>query len=143
MLDWQLNNRADNNINLFNFSINLPTNQNQLFMPQVSSEPRQDIRLAANLIKKSRHVVVLTGAGISTPSGIPDFRSAGSGLWTRYDPLEVASLSAFRYHPEKFFGWMRSLAISIGQALPNPAHIALAQLEQAGYVHTIITQNID
>jgi len=112
-------------------------------MGELSAEIFQDIHRAADLIRTIKNGVVLTGAGISTPSGIPDFRSAGSGLWTRYDPLEVASLSAFRYHPEKFFGWMRSLAISIGQALPNPAHIALAQLEQAGYVHTIITQNID
>ncbi|HLE53330.1 MAG TPA: Sir2 family NAD-dependent protein deacetylase [Anaerolineales bacterium] len=112
-------------------------------MGELSTEIIQDIHRAADLIRTIKNGVVLTGAGISTPSGIPDFRSAGSGLWTRYDPLEVASLSVFRYHPEKLFDWMRSLAISIRQALPNPAHIALAQLEQAGYVHTIITQNID
>lgn len=110
---------------------------------ELSDNVLLDIHRAADLIRSVKNGVVLTGAGISTPSGISDFRSAGSGLWNRYDPLEVASLSAFRYHPEKFFSWMRSIAMGIRQALPNPAHIALAQLEQAGYVHTIITQNID
>jgi len=103
----------------------------------------RDIRRAADLLKACKHGVVLTGAGISTPSGIPDFRSAGSGLWTRYDPFEVASLSAFRHHPEAFFNWMRTLAQVIMQAAPNPAHFALAELETLGIIHTIITQNID
>lgn len=95
------------------------------------------------MIRKSSHTVVLTGAGISTPSGIPDFRSAGSGLWARYDPMEVASLSAFRYNPEKFFAWLRNLVLEMTQADPNPAHTALARLEAAGHVRAIITQNID
>jgi NAD-dependent deacetylase len=64
-------------------------------------------------------------------------------VWTRYDPFEVASLSAFRYQPEKFFAWMRSLAIEVVQAQPNPAHLALAELEQAGLIQMVITQNID
>ncbi len=112
-------------------------------MKELSVEIIEDIHRAADLIRSYKSGVVLTGAGISTPSGIPDFRSAGSGLWTRYDPMEVASLSAFRYNPEIFYGWIRSMAANIGQALPNPAHIALASLEQAGYIHTVITQNID
>jgi NAD-dependent deacetylase len=103
----------------------------------------QGIHLAAKLINEAKHTVVLTGAGISTPSGIPDFRSPGSGLWTRYDPMKVASLTAFRYHPEKFFDWLHGLALKLTQAQPNPAHIALAQLEQAGAIQAIITQNID
>ena len=98
---------------------------------------------AATYIRHAKRGVVLTGAGISTPSGIPDFRSTGSGLWDRFDPMEVASLMAFRYHPERFFEWVRPLLRGILAAQPNPAHIALAQLEQAGYFHTIITQNID
>lgn len=112
-------------------------------MAKNHSDLCQGIYLAAKLIREAEHTVVLTGAGISTPSGIPDFRSAGSGLWTRYDPMEVASLTAFRYRPEKFFDWLRGLAHNMTQAQPNPAHIALAQLEQAGAIQTIITQNID
>jgi NAD-dependent deacetylase len=98
---------------------------------------------AAEIIHNSRSAVALTGAGISTPSGIPDFRSADSGLWEKYDPFEVASLSAFRYYPEKFFEWMRPLARGMQNALPNPAHVGLARLQKAGFLKTIITQNID
>lgn len=86
---------------------------------------------------------MLTGAGISTPSGIPDFRSTDNGLWTKYDPFEVASLAAFRYDPSKFYNWLRSLAVDISKAEPNQAHFAVAELERAGYVKTVITQNID
>lgn len=98
---------------------------------------------AASALRGSRYAVALTGAGISTPSGIPDFRSSESGLWAQCDPMEVASLTAFREHPEKFFEWFRPLAGQIASALPNPAHMALAALEGAGRVRTIITQNID
>lgn len=86
---------------------------------------------------------MLTGAGISTPSGIPDFRSRDSGLWERYDPMSVASLLSFRYNPEDFFEWVSPLVRSIVEAQPNPAHTALAALEEHGYLHGIITQNID
>ncbi len=98
---------------------------------------------AANLIRESKWLVVLTGAGISTPSGIPDFRSPTTGLWSRDNPMEVASLSAFRYRPEKFFNWLRPLARDMIQAQPNPAHLALAQLEAKGILKATITQNID
>lgn len=103
---------------------------------------QQAIETAAQLIIKSRRGVVLTGAGISTPSGIPDFRSTG-GLWQRYDAFEVASLSAFRYQPENFFQWLRTIAVDIQRANPNPAHLALSKLEDAGHIRTIITQNVD
>ena len=98
---------------------------------------------AARLFRKARQVVVLTGAGISTPSGIPDFRSEGSGLWSHDEPMEVASLNTFRTTPEKFFSWFRPLASQIFCAEPNFAHTALAEYEQAGYQSIIITQNID
>ena len=98
---------------------------------------------AAELVRKAKRAVVLTGAGISTPSGIPDFRSEGTGLWSRDEPLEVASLSGFRTDPERFFHWFRPLANQIVYANANPAHLALAELEHAGYLKTIITQNID
>ena len=107
------------------------------------AEVRSKIQRAAGLIRKSRQSVVLTGAGFSTPSGIPDFRTAGSGLWTRFLPMEVASLSTFRYDPDKFFTWLRPLASHMLTALPNAAHLALADLEKSGYFTTIITQNID
>jgi NAD-dependent deacetylase len=98
---------------------------------------------AAELVRKAKRAVVLTGAGISTPSGIPDFRSEGTGLWSRDEPLEVASLMSFRTAPERFFQWFRPLAGQIFYAKANAAHLALAELEDAGRVQTIITQNID
>jgi NAD-dependent deacetylase len=98
---------------------------------------------AARLLKCAASACALTGAGISTPSGIPDFRSAGSGLWERADPMQVASLTAFRYHPEAFFAWIRPLAGSILASKPNAAHIALARLEAAGRLAGLVTQNID
>jgi NAD-dependent deacetylase len=103
----------------------------------------ESTHLAANLIKKSHYTVALTGAGISTPSGIPDFRSPGVGLWTRLEPMEVASLSVFRHNPEQFYRWFQPLAAQVLAAHPNPAHLALAKLQAAGYISTIITQNID
>lgn len=101
------------------------------------------IEQAADLIRHSRNTVVLTGAGISTPSGIPDFRSNNNGLWNKIDPMEVASLSAFRLQPEKFFNWIRPLVKDILDAEPNAAHLALSRLEKKGFIHSIITQNID
>jgi len=98
---------------------------------------------AAELFRKSKRVVVLTGAGISTPSGIPDFRSEGTGLWSNDEPMEVASLSTFRTYPERFFKWFRPLAGQIYNAKPNPAHYAFSELEKAGMGQTIVTQNID
>jgi NAD-dependent deacetylase len=101
------------------------------------------IHRAVELIHAADHAVVITGAGMSTPSGIPDFRSAGSGLWTQDNPMLVASLTAFRRHPERFFNWLRSLAKPIWEAQPNPAHFALAEMENNGYLQAVITQNID
>ena len=101
------------------------------------------IQEAAALISKASYCVALSGAGISTPSGIPDFRSPGSGIWTKYSPMEVATLSAFRYHPDRFYDWLRPFLGKLTQAVPNPAHIALARLEEKSYLQSIITQNID
>jgi NAD-dependent deacetylase len=95
------------------------------------------------LLRGCRYLVALTGAGISTPSGIPDFRSERSGLWNRADPLEVASLWGFHDHPERFYDWYRPLLRKSAAARPNPAHQALARLEATGPLRTIITQNID
>lgn len=100
-------------------------------------------RIASRLIQESHHAIVFTGAGISTRSGIPDFRSAGTGLWQKSDPMLVASLTAFRYHPDRFFHWLRPLVQASRQAVPNPAHHAIFQLEQLGLINSVITQNID
>jgi NAD-dependent deacetylase len=98
---------------------------------------------AADLLREARHTVALTGAGVSTGSGIPDFRSPGSGMWEQVDPITVASIFAFRREPVAFFDWFRPLARRLFDAQPNPAHLALAQLEQASLLKAIITQNID
>lgn len=103
----------------------------------------RDLARAGALLRASKRAVALTGAGISTPSGIPDFRSPGSGLWRRHNPMEVASLAAFRYQPERFFAWVRPLAKAILEAEPNEAHRALARLETEGVLAGVITQNID
>ena len=109
----------------------------------IPAEVEIAIQRASELIHSARHAVVLTGAGISTPSGIPDFRSQNTGLWTKDDPMKVASLTAFRNRPEVFFNWLRPLAQKIWQAKPNAAHIGLAELEKAGVLKAVITQNID
>jgi len=86
--------------------------------------------------------VALTGAGISTPSGIPDFRGKG-GLWEQYDPMEVAHIDVFRHDPERFWRFYRQ-RLDITEGIdPNRAHQVLVELEQQGYLAGIITQNID
>ena len=102
-----------------------------------------DIARAAVLLREARYAIALTGAGSSTPSGIPDFRSPGSGLWEDVDPMEVASIHTFRQHPEAFYDWMRPLVTTLLAAQPNPAHLALAELEEGGWLEAVITQNID
>ncbi len=99
---------------------------------------------AIDLLGEARHAVALTGAGISTPSGIPDYRSPKSGLWEKEaDMMEVASIYGFRHRPQAFYDWLRPLLEMIRAARPNPAHIALAQMETAGRLQAVITQNID
>ncbi len=97
---------------------------------------------AAQLLGQARQIVALTGAGISQPSGIPDFRG-DSGLWHRYNPMQVASLSGFQANPLRFYDWFRPLLATILAAKPNPAHLALVALERAGRLKAVITQNID
>ena len=98
-------------------------------------------RLAA-LIRERQPCVVLTGAGVSTESGIPDFRSA-SGLWAQFDPLEFGSIEAFRRDPIKVWSFYKPRISMLTDAKPNPAHVALAELEQHGLVQAVVTQNID
>lgn len=101
------------------------------------------IARVADLLRHSRQAVAFTGAGISTPSGIPDFRSPHSGLWEKVDPVAVASIYGFRQNPQAFYNWIYPLAEIMLNAHPNPAHHALAQLERINSLHGIITQNID
>jgi NAD-dependent deacetylase len=109
----------------------------------MSSDFNRKIKQAADLIRKSNYIVAFTGAGISTPSGIPDFRSQGTGLWQKDDPMEVASLSSFLYSPMSFFNWFHPLYSKIYFSSFNAAHKALTILEDAKKIKTIITQNID
>jgi len=91
----------------------------------------------------ANNVVAFTGAGISTPSGIPDFRSESSGLWKGVDAMEVGSIYGFRKNPRLFFDWVRPLTEKTLNAQPNPAHLALVELERQGKLSAVITQNID
>lgn len=99
------------------------------------------LHAAASLLARSRRIVALTGAGISTESGLPDFRSP-TGLWAGVDPLEVASLSAFRRRPQAFYDFYRRRLAALAEAEPNAAHRALVDLERFG-LHAVITQNVD
>jgi len=101
------------------------------------------ITTAAQILRQAKRAVALTGAGISTPSGIPDFRSTDSGLWEKHDPMIVASLYGFQQQPEAFYDWVRPLSRLTAEAAPNPAHFALRDLEKMGILNSIITQNID
>ncbi len=96
----------------------------------------------AQLLADAEHAVVLTGAGISTESGIPDFRSAG-GIWETYDPMKVASMSTFTTDPQLFWRFHRPRIDMLGAVDPNPAHHAVAELQRRGIVKALITQNID
>jgi NAD-dependent deacetylase len=97
----------------------------------------------AELIHGAGSVVALTGAGISVPSGIPDFRSPGTGLWENVNPMEVAHIDAFRRDPEAFWHFYGERFQTLEDKQPNGAHLALAELEHAGLLDAVITQNID
>jgi NAD-dependent deacetylase len=96
----------------------------------------------AALLRERQPCVVLTGAGISTESGIPDFRSP-EGIWAEVDPFEVASIQAFLGNPEHVWRFYRSRIHALLEAEPNPGHYALAELERRGLVQAVVTQNID
>lgn len=111
-------------------------------MSNASDNKEGLIKRAAKDIVDSRKTIALTGAGISVESGIPDFRSAG-GLWSKYDPEEYAHISAFRSNPEKVWHMLKEMMELVLGAEPNPAHIALAELEKMGLLSSVITQNVD
>lgn len=102
----------------------------------------ETLRRLAQLVRERGPAVVLTGAGISTESGIPDFRSP-SGIWARYDPQEYATIDAFRADPVKVWSFYARRFRALTEARPNAGHLALAELERAGRVRAVVTQNID
>lgn len=95
------------------------------------------------LVQRSERIVALTGAGISVPSGIPDFRTPGEGMWEKVDPMKVANIDAFHRDTRAFWDFYRPRFEMLGDKVPNPAHHALVALEAAGKLDAVITQNID
>jgi NAD-dependent deacetylase len=101
-----------------------------------------NVTALAALLRERQPCVVLTGAGISTESGIPDFRSP-TGIWAQYDPMEYATIEAFRRDPEKVWEFYALRLDALARAEPNAGHLALAELERRGVVQAIVTQNVD
>jgi len=102
-----------------------------------------EVERLAELLGRSRRAVALTGAGVSVPSGIPDFRSPGTGMWENVDPMEVAHIDVFEREPERFWSYYRPRFQSLGDKEPNRAHEVLAELERRGLIEGVITQNVD
>lgn len=104
------------------------------------------IKKAAKEIVKRKNVVAFTGAGVSQESGIPTFRDPG-GLWDRFNPMEFGTpqglIELAKNNPQKLIDFLEDSINSIGNAPPNPAHLAIAELEKLGLLNTVITQNID
>jgi NAD-dependent deacetylase len=109
----------------------------------VHAPARAEISRLAELVRGAGSVVALTGAGISVPSGIPDFRSPGSGLWETVDPMRVAHIDAFRSDPVRFWRFYGERFATLGAKQPNGAHRALVAMEATGMLEAVITQNID
>jgi NAD-dependent deacetylase len=107
------------------------------------SEPLAPAARLAALIRQARSVVALTGAGISVPSGIPDFRTPQTGLWANVDPMQVAHIDVLRRDPKRFWAFYGPRFATLGDTRPNAAHDALVRLESAGLLDGVITQNID
>jgi len=105
--------------------------------------PSDDVRDLAALVRAAGSAVALTGAGISVPSGIPDFRTPGTGIWENVDPMAVAHIDAWRADPARFWGFYGDRFQTLADKQPNGAHQALAELERRGLLDGVITQNID
>jgi NAD-dependent deacetylase len=97
----------------------------------------------AEMLREAHSALVLTGAGVSVPSGIPDFRSPGKGIWEKVNPMEVAHIDAFRRQPDRFWQFYGERFASLVDVEPNPAHAAIAELERRGLVRGVVTQNVD
>ena len=102
-----------------------------------------DVAALAQRVRCAGSVVALTGAGISVPSGIPDFRTPGTGIWENVDPMEVAHIDAWRADPARFWSFYGERFQTLGDKQPNGAHQALVELEQRGMLDAVVTQNID
>jgi NAD-dependent protein deacetylase/lipoamidase len=115
--------------------------------PRVSAEAERQEEIGATrlaeLIRESRCTVALTGAGVSVPSGIPDFRTPETGVWANVDPMEVAHIDVLERDPARFWSYYRPRFHALGDKRPNGAHEALAELERRGLLEGVITQNID
>jgi NAD-dependent deacetylase len=97
----------------------------------------------AEMLREARSALVLTGAGVSVPSGIPDFRSPGTGIWEKVNPMEVAHIDAFRREPDRFWHFYGNRFASLVDKQPNDAHRAIAELERRGVIRGVVTQNVD
>src|SRR4051794_10195328 len=107
----------------------------------------EQILAAAGALKAARRIVAFTGAGISAESGIATFRDAMTGLWARFNPMELATPEAFRRDPERVSRWYDERRCNVAACRPNAGHVALAQLQSAveklGGRFTLATQNVD
>jgi NAD-dependent deacetylase len=95
------------------------------------------------MIREAHSALVLTGAGVSVPSGIPDFRTPGKGIWEKVNPMEVAHIDAFRRQPDRFWQFYGERFASLVDKQPNDAHLAIAELERRGLIRGVVTQNVD
>jgi NAD-dependent deacetylase len=109
----------------------------------LSGPASSSVSRLAGLLRSADRVLALTGAGVSVPSGIPDFRSPGTGLWADVDPMEVAHIEVFRRDPERFWHFYGHRFATLRDKRPNGAHRALAELERRGALEAVVTQNID
>ncbi|HWI07304.1 MAG TPA: NAD-dependent deacylase [Solirubrobacteraceae bacterium] len=102
-----------------------------------------DVQALVALVRAAGSVVALTGAGISVPSGIPDFRTPGTGIWENVDPMQVAHIDSWRADPERFWTFYGQRFQTLGDKQPNGAHRALVELERRALLDAVVTQNID
>ncbi|HEY2142046.1 MAG TPA: NAD-dependent deacylase [Solirubrobacteraceae bacterium] len=109
----------------------------------VRATPPSDVARLAKLVRGARSVVALTGAGISVPSGIPDFRSPERGIWETVDPMKVAHVDTFQADPVRFWSFYGARFATLGPKRPNEAHHALVAMERRRMLDAVITQNID
>jgi NAD-dependent deacetylase len=107
------------------------------------TQATSDALRVAELLSEAEAAVVLTGAGVSVPSGIPDFRTPGKGLWEKVDPMKVAHIDVFRRDPDRFWHFYGDRFATLGDREPNPAHEIIAELEARGLIRGVITENID